>query len=148
MEPRPRAAPALPLPDAAEITLLYDGDCPLCAREVALLRRLDRRGRLGFEDIAAPSFDAAARGRTQTELMARIHGVLPDGRLVEGMEVFRRAYAAVGLGWLLAPSRWPGLRPLFDVAYRAFARHRLRLTGRAGEPCGEACRPLPRAGRG
>lgn len=119
-----------------EITLLFDGECPLCAREVALLRRLDRgRGRIGFEDLAAPGFDPRRHGRSAAELMARMHGVLPDGRLVEGVEVFRRAYAAVGLGWALAWTRWPLLRPLADAGYRWFARNRLRLTGRAGEAC-------------
>jgi predicted DCC family thiol-disulfide oxidoreductase YuxK len=118
--------------DRFELELLYDGECPLCSREVAMLRRLDRgRGRLRLTDIATPGFDPARYGRTQEELMARIHGSLPDGRLVEGMEVFRRAYAAVGLGWLLAPTRWPGLRRLADFAYRWFARNRLRWTGRA-----------------
>ena len=118
-----------------EITVLHDGECPLCAREVALLRRLDRgRGRVAFEDIAAPGFDADHPGCTQAELMARIHGVLPDGTRIVGVEVFRRAYAAVGLGWLVAPTRWPLLRPLADAAYRWFARNRLRLTGR-GEVC-------------
>jgi predicted DCC family thiol-disulfide oxidoreductase YuxK len=118
-----------------EITFLYDGGCPLCLREVAMLRRLDRgRGKLAFDDIAAPGFDAARYGAAQADLMARIHGVLPDGTLVEGVEVFRRAYAAVGFGWLLAPTRWPLVRPLADAAYRWFARNRLRLTGR-GEVC-------------
>jgi predicted DCC family thiol-disulfide oxidoreductase YuxK len=64
--------------------------------------------------------------------------VLPDGTVIEGMEVFRRAYAAVGLGWVLAPSRWPILGRGFDAAYRWFARNRLRLTGREPE-CTEAC---------
>ncbi len=114
-----------------EFKLLYDGECPLCMREVAGLRRLDRgRGRLALEDIAAPDFDPSRYGLDQARVMARIHGILPDGRVVEGMEVFRRAYGAVGLGWLLAPSRWPGLRRLFDAAYRFFARNRLRWTGR------------------
>jgi len=127
--------------DRIEITVLFDGDCPLCAREVRMLRRLDRaRGRIGFEDIAAPGFEASRYGLDPATLMARIHGVLGDGRVIEGMEVFRRAYAAVGLGWLLAPSRWPLLRPLCDAAYRSFARNRLRLTGRAGDGCdGERC---------
>ena len=62
--------------------------------------------------------------------MARIHGVLPDGTVIEGVEVFRRAYAAVGLGWLIAPTRWPGCRRLTDLAHRIFARNRLRWTGR------------------
>ncbi|MCU0668657.1 MAG: DUF393 domain-containing protein [Myxococcota bacterium] len=114
-----------------EFRVLYDGECPLCAREISMLRRLDRgRGRLDLEDIAAPDFDAARYGTTLHELMARIHGVQPDGTLIEGVEVFRRAYAAVGLGWLVAPTRWPLLRPLADAAYRWFARNRLRLTGR------------------
>jgi predicted DCC family thiol-disulfide oxidoreductase YuxK len=126
-----------------EITVLHDGACPLCAREVALLRRLDRgRGRIGFEDIATQGFDPARHGRRLDELMARIHGVLPDGRLVEGVEVFRRAYAAVGCGWLLAWTRWPGLRRVAEAGYRAFARNRLRLTGRDA-PCSDGRCALP-----
>jgi len=123
-----------------QIKVLYDGDCPLCTREVAMLRKRDAgRGRAVFEDISAPGFDAARYGVDHEVLMARIHGVLPDGSLVEGMEVFRRVYAAVGLGWLLAPTGWPGLRPVFDVAYRWFARNRLRLTGRGGACAEHAC---------
>jgi predicted DCC family thiol-disulfide oxidoreductase YuxK len=117
-----------------QIRVLYDGDCPLCTREIRLLERRDRgRGRIQFEDIARPSFDPGAYGLDANQVMARIHGVLPDGTVVEGVEVFRRAYGAVGLGWLMAPTRWPGLRSLADLAYRVFARNRLRWTGRACE---------------
>lgn len=129
-----------------EITVLFDGECPLCVREIAMLRRLDRRrggGRIGFDDIAAPGFDAGRYGQSHDALMARIHGVLPDGTLTEGVEVFRRAYAAVGLGWVLAWTRWPGLRVLADAGYRWFARNRLRLTGRPDAACasGRCSRP-------
>jgi apolipoprotein D and lipocalin family protein len=118
--------------DTWQIRVLYDGACPLCTREVRLLERLDReRGRIGFEDISRATFDSSVCGLDTVELMARINGVLPDGTIVEGVEVFRRAYAAVGLGWLMAPTRWPVLRPLADLAYRIFARKRLRWTGRA-----------------
>jgi predicted DCC family thiol-disulfide oxidoreductase YuxK len=64
----------------------------------------------------------------------------PDGSLVRGMEVFRRAYDAVGLGWLLAPTRWPILRSIFDAGYSWFARNRLRLTGRTGTCDSGRCR--------
>jgi len=121
--------------DGWQITVLYDGDCPLCTREIEMLRRRDPAGRdARFVDISAPGFDAFRYGTTHEALMARIHGVLPDGTRVEGMEVFRRVYRAVGLGWLVAPTGWPGLRPLFDAAYRWFARNRLRITGR-GDGC-------------
>jgi predicted DCC family thiol-disulfide oxidoreductase YuxK len=132
-----------PSPTRPEFTLLYDGDCPLCSREVAMLRRRDRgRGHLALVDIAASDFDPARYGRDRESLMARIHGVRPDGTVVEGMEVFRRAYAAVGLGWLLAPSRWPLVGRAFDAAYGWFARNRLRWTGRE-HVCAEACEPRP-----
>lgn len=111
---------------------LIDAECPLCRREAAFLRRLDRgRGLLALEDISAREFDAGSYGVSLDRLMGTIHGVLPDGRLVTGMEVFRRAYGAVGWGWLLAPTGWPGLRWAFDRFYAIFAQRRLSLTGRA-----------------
>ena len=87
-----------------EVRVLYDGDCPLCSREIRFLERRDRgRGRIDFEDITGPDFDAFRYGLQPQQVMDRIHAVLPDGSVVEGVEVFRRASSAVGLGWLLAP---------------------------------------------
>ena len=108
-------------------TMLIDGACPLCRREAAMLARIDRRRRLGFVDIAAPGFDASAFDRSREQLMAAIHGVEPDGRVVTGVEVFRRAYAEVGRGWMLAWTAWPIARPIVDACYRVFARYRPRL---------------------
>lgn len=125
-------------PAAFEIKVLFDGECPLCAREISFLRRRDRRGLIAFEDIAAPGFDATRYGLDQHAVMSRIHGVLSDGEVIEGVEVFRRLYTAVGLGWLIAPTRWQLLRGLFDRAYRVFARNRLRWTGRSDAACSSA----------
>jgi predicted DCC family thiol-disulfide oxidoreductase YuxK len=113
-----------------DVEVFYDGDCPLCSREVRMLRRLDRRGRIRFTDIAAPGFDAAATGLDWAKLMSEIHGRLPGGEIIVGVEVFRRLYAAVGFRALVRISRWPIIAPLLDAAYRLFARNRLRLTGR------------------
>jgi predicted DCC family thiol-disulfide oxidoreductase YuxK len=126
------------------IKVLYDGECPHCMREIRFLRGRDRDGRIAFEDISVPGFDATAYGLDQAAVMARIHGILPDGKMVEGVEVFRQLYQNVGLGWLLAPTRWPLLRPVFDAAYRAFARNRLRITGRSEPACThETCATVP-----
>jgi predicted DCC family thiol-disulfide oxidoreductase YuxK len=111
--------------------VFFDGDCPLCTREIAFLRKRDSRGQLRFTDIAAADFDAqAVTGRSQLDLMDRIHGRLPDGTMVEGVEVFRRLYGALGFRRLVSWSRAPGIAWLLDWAYRVFARNRLRLTGR------------------
>lgn len=122
--------------DRPRFEILIDGQCPVCRAEANMLRRMDRgRGRLRVTDIAASNFRPEAYGRTLDELMARIHGVTPGGDIVEGVEVFRRAYAAVGWGWLLAPTRWPIIRPIANAGYRWFARNRVRLFGGGLEAC-------------
>lgn len=113
-----------------EIEAFFDGDCPLCAREIAMLRRWDRAGKIRFTDISAPDFDPTNTGVSFETLMARMHGRLPDGTLIEGVEVFRRLYSAVGFRRSVALSRWPIIRHTLDLAYTFFAKRRLSLTGR------------------
>ena len=116
--------------------VFYDGDCPLCLREINLLKWMDRKSRILFTDIAAESFDPTPIGKSMDELMARIHGRLPDGSLVEGVEVFRRLYGAVGLNPIVALTRLPGIKHTLDIGYVWFAKNRLRLTGRCnGDQC-------------
>ena len=112
------------------INVFYDGACPLCMREIGMLRRRDKHHRIRFTDIADPSFDATAWGRTQAEFMARIQGQLSDGRWIDGVEVFRQLYSAVGLGALLAVTRLPGISYVAERVYDVFAKNRLRITGR------------------
>lgn len=122
-----------------QIKVLIDGACPLCRREVDLWQWLDRRrGRIALVDIAAAGFDPREYGLTREQAMEKIYGVLPSGATVSGMEVFRRAYRAVGWGWLLAPTGWPILRGVFDRAYEWFARNRLKITGRLFK-CTDSC---------
>lgn len=123
----------------ASMTLLYDGGCGVCALEMDHLRERDVDGRLAFVDIAAPGFDAAVYGTTLAALHAEIHALLPDGSLLHGVEVLRRAYAAAGLGWVLRPTGWGPLRPLADIGYRAFARHRREIS-RVAAPLIDAIR--------
>jgi len=121
--------------------LLYDGECPFCRREVQWLQRLNRHGRLAFEDVSSSSFDPSQYRATRGELLGVIHGVFPDGRIVRKVEVFRAAYRAVGLGWLLAPTGWPVLRWFFDGLYALFARYRVPMGRLFGRSCrSDACR--------
>lgn len=122
-----------------EIEAFYDGACPLCVREVRFLRRLDKKKRIQFTDIASSDFRASDYGRTMEAFMSEIHGRLPDGTWVHGVEVFRRLYAAVGLGPLVWITRLPIVAGLLDRGYRVFARNRLRWTGRCSDSDGK-CR--------
>ncbi len=119
-------------------TIFYDGACPICSREMRFLKSRNKRGTLAFQDTAATGFDPATYGLPDAH-QRLIHGMLPDGGLVKGVEVFRRAYGEVGLGWLLAPTGWPILRPIFDRFYIVFARNRKRISKLFGPTCDSQC---------
>jgi predicted DCC family thiol-disulfide oxidoreductase YuxK len=123
------------------VEVFFDGACPLCRREINLSKHWDRRQRLRFTDISDPAFDPNSVGKTQSELMARMHGRLPDGTWVQGVEVFRRLYTAVGFGPIVWLTRLPVVSQLLDLGYSIFARHRLRLTGRCTEETCSVSRP-------
>ncbi len=112
------------------LELFYDGDCPLCNREIQLLRWMDRKRRISFVDIAGPDFRPEDYGKSMSELMDVIHARRPDGSWITEVEVFRQLYSAVGLSGLAWISRLPILSQLADWGYQLFARNRLRLTGR------------------
>jgi predicted DCC family thiol-disulfide oxidoreductase YuxK len=115
------------------IEVFYDGACSLCTRDIPFLQRLDRKHRIRYADISAEDFDAGEYGHSFESFMSEIHGRLPDGTWVRGVEVSRRLYASVGLGPIVSATRLPGLAGLLDRAYRIFARNRLRWTGRCAE---------------
>jgi predicted DCC family thiol-disulfide oxidoreductase YuxK len=115
------------------LTLLYDGNCPVCTLEMHALR--DRaltlnptEPALRIVDIALPGFDARPYGATLADMNALIHAQRPDGSLVIGVEVFRLAYGAVGLGHWVAPTGWPWLKPIANWAYAVFARNRYGIS--------------------
>ena len=119
-----------------ELTLLYDGGCPLCLREVTFLQRRDQRlhpsaPRLAFVDINRADYSAAEHGGiSYRAAMGRIHAIRADGLVLRDVAVFRAAYQLIGLGWLYAPTGWPVLQPLADGLYGLWARWRLPLTRR------------------
>jgi predicted DCC family thiol-disulfide oxidoreductase YuxK len=113
-----------------DVEVYFDGDCPLCVREIRMLQRLDRKHRISFVNIAAEDFSPQALGTTMSSLMSQIRAKLPDGTWIEGVEVFRRLYSAIGFGLLVSLTRLPGVKWLLDVAYGYFAKNRLRFTGR------------------
>ena len=107
----------------------HDGACPLCRREVALMRRLDRRGAIRFVDLQTAGADACPRDRA--EMLARFHAS-EDGILLSGAAAFASMWRAIPL---LRPvglaARNPWVLAVLERAYRLFLRVRPRLQRRA-----------------
>jgi len=121
--------------------ILVDGHCPVCRQQADLLRRLDDgRSLIRIEDFTHPDFDPGRYGLTREQVSAEVHGITWDGRVLRGMDVFRKAYDLLGFGLLTAPTGWPLLRPITDLAYHWFARNRHRLGNLAGTCHSGTCR--------
>jgi predicted DCC family thiol-disulfide oxidoreductase YuxK len=110
------------------LIIFYDGYCPLCKTEMRHLRKRDKHGALTLVDIQTPEFAAQYPELDWHALNARIHGLLPDGTLITGLDVTHQAWKAVGVGWLYAPLRWPGIRIIADWGYLKFAKHRYTIS--------------------
>ncbi len=115
-----------------QIKLLYDGECPLCVREVNFLKKRDAgRGLVEFVDIADDNYNPQEHGGIDYETaMGRIHAVLTDGTIVKNVEVFRRVYEILGMGWIYAITKLPIIGFIVDALYGIWADWRLFLTGR------------------
>jgi predicted DCC family thiol-disulfide oxidoreductase YuxK len=122
------------------LTVFFDGAYPICDREIALMRKLDRRRRLVFCDFSRPDYDATSINISQADLGRIIHARWGNGSVITGVDVFRAMWETVGLGFLARLSRLSLVEPLVLDAYAWFARNRLRLTGRSPACTGEECR--------
>ena len=81
--------------DCPALTLLYDGGCPLCLREVELLGRKDRQRhgeklKLAFVDIDQYDYNPDSyAGISYREAMGRIHAIDASGAVLRDVEVWR-----------------------------------------------------------
>ena len=80
-----------------DVLVWFDGACPLCRREIAWMRRLDRRGAIAFVDVSrAATQDGAGCPIDRSALLARFHA-LESGRLLSGAAAFAAMWRAVPL---------------------------------------------------
>ncbi len=117
---------------APELTMYYDGQCPLCVAEVEFLQTRNTQGQLAFVDITHTGFEAEGHNISCEAAMAQIHGRTADGQVLIGVPVFATAYKLANLrvlAWVLS-RRW--LMPVLQPAYVLFAKHRQAISKRIG----------------
>lgn len=108
--------------------MLYDGGCPVCAREVSFLRTLERAPRVNFVDIAKPGFDPLPfTPKPLSALLGEMHvHDAATGVMHTRVDAFRRLYDALGYRFLEFTRVWP-FSAASEAAYTFIARHKHRL---------------------
>lgn len=115
-----------------KIKLLYDGECPLCVKEVNFLLKQDaNRGIIKFVDIAKSDY----RPEENSDIgfataMGRIHAITSEGEIIRNVEAFRRIYEELGMGYVYAVTKLPVVGAIANFVYGIWADWRLKLTGR------------------
>lgn len=110
-----------------QLTIFYDGFCPLCGAEIKQLKACDSDNQLIFEDIHAADFVQRYPYIDQVKANRVLHGQLGNGNLIYGLDVTCLAWKTVGKHRWLMILRWPVIRWFADLAYYIFARYRNRI---------------------
>ncbi len=122
------------------LTVLYDGACPLCRREIAHVQGLAAQrpdSALCFIDVSAA--ESAVPPQERARLLARFHVQLADGSRLDGAAAFVAMWARLpGWRWLARAAALPGAMPALELAYRGFLRVRPRLQALARRAEGTA----------
>lgn len=96
------------------VTVWFDSGCPLCVREIRLMRKLDRRQAIDFVDIE----QAENCPVDQAELLQRFHAQERGQPIVSGAAAFAAMWRAIPvLRPLGLAARW---RPVLWVLERAY----------------------------
>jgi len=119
-----------PVHEAQPLTVLYDGTCPSCRREIDLYRGLQplrSDSPVCYADVSDAALPLPA-GTTRRQLLARFHVRDRDGELLSGAQAFLALWAALpGWRWLAQVGRLPGAAWAMERTYRLFLRWRPAL---------------------
>ncbi|PIA62214.1 hypothetical protein AQUCO_00200303v1 [Aquilegia coerulea] len=115
-----------------KIKMLYDGECPLCLKEVNMLKERNKSYRtIKFVDISSDDYSPEEnQGLDYETAMGRIHAIQSDGTVVTDVEAFRRLYEEVGLGWVYVITKYEPVATIANAVYGVWAKYRMQVTGR------------------
>jgi len=110
-----------------QTTVLYDGSCPICSREIEHYKQRDLQGAIKWCDVSSPVFTPPA-GHSKEVLMRRFHIMRTDGSIVSGAAAFVYLWEQLP-GWrvLAQLSRLPGALAAMEWGYDGFLRIRPKL---------------------
>ena len=121
--------------------LFYDGNCPICLREIQILDRWKDQG-LKLVDIHAPEMRSHAGNFTSNELLSVLHLKAAENIWLKGLDATERAWRHTPFGWLFAPLRWPYIQIVADYVYYRWAGRRACRLGYSSS-CQQTHQPSP-----
>lgn len=109
-------------------TLVFDGNCRMCSRFAAALRRRDRHGIIEIVPSQAPGVQARFPWIPAAAFSEAIQLVDGTGRTWQGADALEQIIGVLPrVRWIAWMFRVPLIRPIADWIYRWVARNRYRF---------------------
>ncbi len=107
-----------------KLTVLYDGNCPVCYKEILHYKKKDASGLLMCIDIAHPDFKIEDYGLDIDEVNLKLHAIDESGNVYTGIDTFIEIWKRIpGFDFFTKITQNTFLRPIFDVFYISFAKY-------------------------
>ncbi|MDO6638690.1 DUF393 domain-containing protein [Shewanella sp. 5_MG-2023] len=111
-----------------ELRIFYDSACPLCSNEMQQLKQHDRLHKIELADLNQDGFAEKYPHIDLEKANKILHAETNHGEILLGLDVTAKAWALTGKHQWVQLLRLPCIKPLADVAYLGFARHRYKLS--------------------
>ncbi len=128
-------------PKTSQAIVLYDGDCRLCQKSIAILKRIDWLHRLHFQNARdTENLPESKVPLIPERLLEEMHLVTPDHqKAYAGFRAFRWMSGRIPLLWTFYPMMFiPGVPTLGQKVYLWVAKNRFGLV-----PCKDGVCVIP-----
>ena len=133
--------------EKGRFTVLFDGGCPLCSKEIAHYQRLNANASPPFGEVVFLDLTGGETGGevvledlltrmqlTKNEAMRRMHVVTEDAKVFKNADAFREMWARLPYWRAIVPfCAIPGVMPVANWAYEKFAEKRFMFRRNAPE---------------
>jgi len=111
--------------ESSPVSVYYDGDCPVCSREIATYRRLTPEEAVRWVDISSCAEGELGEGLDRAQALGLFHLRDESGRVLSGVDAFIALWARVpGLRLVARLAALPPSRQILGLGYRIFLRVR------------------------
>lgn len=115
----------------SECTMLYDGSCPICDREVKVYKKLNLLdNRVEFCDISKLDDHSILDkyGISKSQAMDKLHVLDTDGKMRTGVEGFLTIWQRLPYFNRLLPFfKIPGILTISEWLYLGFSKYRAKI---------------------
>lgn len=104
-----------------DLTVYYDGACPLCRAEIAHYSKQEGAEAISFVDICAAAPGALGPDLDRDKALGRFHVREADGKLIAGAAGFARVWQRLPRWrWAARLAKVPGMLTVLEGLYRVF----------------------------